>query len=156
MIKYLKVSFTEREKERIFKKISIESKSGCWNWIAAKVKGRGYGVFNFRGNIEMTHRLMYAWMVKPIPYGMKYGVIDHVVCNNRACCNPKHMTFGSQKRNALRGDSPPSINARKTHCVRGHLLPKPNEFWGKNRIGRRCIICRRSNAMKRYYLINKK
>ena len=150
-MKYLKVEFTESEIKRINNKISVDPKTNCWNWAAAKVKGRGYGVFNFRGDIEMVHRLMYAYRFGPIPKGMS-KVIDHIVCNNRACCNPEHLKLGSQKKNALRGDSPPSVNSRKTHCINGHEFPKkPNEFWGNGRRGRRCVICRRARALRRYH-----
>jgi len=148
----LKVSLTENEQKRILSKISFDPKTGCWNWTAAKLKNRGYGVFNFRGKTELVHRLLFAWLIEPLPQGKRGLVLDHVVCNNRACCNPKHLKLGTQKSNALRGSSPPSINSRKTHCLHGHLLPsKPNEFWGKTRVGRRCLICRRINANRRYH-----
>jgi hypothetical protein len=146
MSKLLKIKLTKNEIERINKKITINYNTGCWEWTGAKVKNRGYGVFNFRGKTQMVHRLMFAHYKYPIPLGMKDGVIDHIVCNNPACCNPEHLILTTQKRNALRGDSPPSINSRKTHCVRGHELPQlPTKG-----DGRRCVICRRINASRRY------
>jgi hypothetical protein len=152
MIEYLIVELTISEQQRIFSKISIDKDTGCWNWTGAKIKNRGYGVFNFRGKTESVHRLIYAWMIEPIPKGKRNLVLDHIVCNNRSCCNPAHLKLGTQRTNALRGNSPPSINFHKEYCNRGHLLPKePNEEWGNNRKGRRCILCRRINANKRYH-----
>lgn len=154
---YLIVSLTPAEEKRIFSKISIDEKTGCWNWLGALLSGRGYGVINFRGRTEYMHRIMYAWKIAPLPKGVGVGipVIDHIICNNSSCCNPDHLKLGPQKRNVLRGKSPMAINARKVFCIRGHRLPeKPNEVWnerGKSRVGRRCHTCRRINVMNRYY-----
>lgn len=153
-MKYFTYTLTESELERLFNKIV---KKDCWIWTGATMKNRGYGVFNLRGKTETVHRIMYSHFNGEIPMGVGNGVpvIDHL-CNVRACCNPEHLRLTSQRNNSLRGDSPPSINHRKTHCIRGHLLPtEPNEKWGHNRHGRRCLICRRINANKRYKSITK-
>lgn len=150
--KYLIVSLTEIEEKRIFSKVTKDSNTGCWNWTGALLKNRGYGVINFRGKTETVHRIIYAWVVSPIPRGVGKGipVLDHVVCDNPACCNPEHVSLTTQKRNVLRGNSPMAINSRKTHCIKGHLLPEnPNETWGKNRKGRRCVTCRLENVHRR-------
>jgi len=150
--KYLEAILTKDELQRIFSKITVEPATKCWNWTAAKLKNRGYGVFNFRGKTEMVHRLMYAHFVKPIPKGVGNGIpiIDHIVCNNRSCCNPSHLKLSSQGHNVLRGNSPPAINYRKTHCINGHALPATN-----NKHERKCVICRRINATRRYHLHKK-
>jgi hypothetical protein len=154
-IKYLIANLTDAEKERIFSKITINEKTNCWIWTGAILAKRGYGVINFRGHTEYIHRLLYSYFVAPIPMGVGMPVLDHIICNTPSCCNPEHLKLGTQKRNVLRGKSPMAINARKTHCINGHPLPQePNESWGENRKGRRCIICRKENRKKRYH--NKK
>ena len=145
-MKWLDVILTNNELERMRRKITIDG-NGCWVWNGARIKYRGYGVFNFRGSTQMVHRLMYAHTFGKIPRDTMKQVLDHIVCNNRACCNPKHLVLTTQGKNALRGNSPPAINHRKTHCLRGHKLPtKPiNKYEG-----RRCVICRRDDARERW------
>lgn len=84
---------------------------------------------------------MYAWMAGPLPRGRGKGipVLDHVVCNNKSCCNPDHLKLVSHRENVLRSPGPTTTNAMKTHCVRGHLLPtEPNNL---QRTKRYCKIC---------------
>jgi len=138
---------------RIFQKIEVDPDTDCWIWTGAKI-GNRYGAFRYKNQTITMHRFLYAWLIEPLPLGSGNGVpvLDHTTCDNPACCNPNHLTLGTQKRNVLRGGSPSADNARKTHCKRGHLLPAtPNELWGKNRKGRRCIPCRRINAKRRYH-----
>jgi len=152
-MKLFKPNLTIKELQRIFSKINIHS-NGCWIWTGAIIKNRGYGVFNLRGKTHSVHRLLFAHYYSGIPIGNKTGknVLDHIKCDTVNCVNPEHLILTSQKKNVLRGNSPMAINARKTHCIKGHKLPdKPNEIWGKNKKGRRCVICRRINRMKRYY-----
>ena len=150
-MEYLDVTLTKNEITRIFSKISFNN-DGCWVWNGAKIKGRGYGVFNFRGKSQSVHRLLFSHFVQPIPTGRgrDIPVLDHVVCDNPSCCNPTHLKLTLQKYNVLRGSSGSAINSRKTHCINGHLLPEPSEFY-KGKSTRRCVICRRRNSMRRYY-----
>jgi hypothetical protein len=56
----------------------------------------------------------------PIPDGY---TVDHL-CNVRLCCNPDHLKAVPHHENVNRGENNfYAINARKTHCVRGHELP---------------------------------
>jgi hypothetical protein len=153
-IKYLTVSLSKEDISRVFKKVEVDPATGCWNWTGAKLRGVDYGVVRYQRRAEYVHRLLYAWLVSPIPmriYGRTHE-LDHVVCNNPPCCNPFHLHLVSHKANMLRGDNPPSLNARKIYCNRGHVLPIiPNEVYGKGRTGRRCILCRRINRNARYH-----
>lgn len=140
-IEYLIIDdLTQREILRIFKHVSIDPVTRCWNWTASLIKG-GYASIKFRGRPEMVHRIMYAWFKEPIPRG-KQGKdipnLDHIICNNPKCCNPKHLILVPEWFNVMRGNSPTSINARMIYCKNGHLLPdKPNY---RNR--RICQVCR--------------
>jgi hypothetical protein len=151
-MKYFKISLTKSERRRVFSKISVDPDTKCWNWQCAKDKF-GYGFFRYKRQTYRIHRFIYAWLVKPIPtakYGKNVPIFDHL-CKNKSCCNPKHLELVPQKINMLRGSGPSAINARKTHCIKGHLLPKAREPYGKGKLGRRCILCRRANRMRRYY-----
>lgn len=108
----------------------------CWEWLGAD-HGRGYGGFGIYGK----HLLAYNWYWKlvngDIPYGME---LDHL-CRNRLCVNPDHIETVTPYINFIRGQSPNAINARKTHCKRGHELSGNNLYM--DRFGRHCIACRR-------------
>lgn len=117
---------------RLFSKIAVDRATGCWNWTAGIGRG-GYGKTNFGSEFMTSHRLMYAWLVEPIPKGWKIKTLDHL-CKNRKCCNPAHLELVTIQENVLRGDGPPAMFARSTHCKRGHQLT----VVGKRR---RCLIC---------------
>ena len=154
------VSLTRAEIDWLFQRIAVDPVTDCWLWTASGNQN-GYGGMQFRGRFERTHRVVYAWRIQPIPRGVGRDIpqLDHIVCNTPRCCNPAHLRLTTLKENLLRGMAPTAINARKTHCVRGHELPhEPNIYtW------RRCPLCQairdanrpkrdKSAYMKAYYL----
>lgn len=108
---------------RLFAKIQVgaayQDKGFCWEWIAHRNPVSGYGMFHWKGLPAYAHRIMFAWLVGPIPKGNGIDQIDHL-CRNRACVNPAHLELVSPRINCIRGVSPAAINARKTHCPKGH------------------------------------
>jgi len=145
-------SLTRTEIDRIFNKIEVDPVTECWNWTANKTPS-GYGIIWFHGKNESPHRLLYAWRIGPLPRGNGRDIpqIDHIVCSNPSCCNPGHLILTSLIENVLRSDAIPAVNARKTHCKRGHKLPPyvPGNF-------RRCEECDaiidRTKYRRTYYL----
>ena len=155
-MKYLKITLTKKEKKRFFSKILIDPISKCWNWTHCRDKF-GYGFFRYKGNTYRVHRFIMATFNK-IPtakYAKDIPVFDHL-CNNKSCCNPKHLKLTSQSENILRGSCPSAINSQKTHCINGHLLPQAKEPYKNGKFGRRCVICRRQNANRRYHAKKRK
>jgi hypothetical protein len=143
---YLTVNhLTTVELTRLFRKIAIDHATACWNWTGSCDPG-GYGHVTFRRRLESTHRLVYAWLVEPLPRGNveRYlSQLDHS-CRNRRCCNPAHLERVTQPINMARGESPSALHARKTHCKNGHPLPDdptPREA-NPSRRERVCDICR--------------
>lgn len=129
---------------RIFAKIKIDPVTKCWIWIGATTTN-GYGNVRVNKIGYRTHRLMYMWLVDPIPNGKgkNIPVLDHI-CNNRLCCNPAHLRLISDKENILKGNGATARKARQTHCKNGHLLPNPI------RGHRRCKICHRAWNRRNY------
>lgn len=144
----MKYILTGKERKLIFSKIIIDPKTDCWIWTAAK--NRGYGAFNFRGKTSKIHRLLYEVIRGELPKYTGSEVLDHIICNNPSCCNPFHVELVKQGFNVLRANSMSGINSRKTHCKYGHPLPIAKEKYDKGKLGRRCILCRNINKMRRY------
>lgn len=140
-----------RELARIFSKFTIGHHSGCWI-ITTNLNHQGYGRFHFRGRQELSHRFMYALLVHPIPRGKGGDLLvelDHAVCDNPPCCNPLHLKLVTARQNNLRGNSPAATNAKRTHCINGHVLPTTPNRESKGRWRRRCLQCQQEVEARR-------
>lgn len=135
---YLTITeLTPKVSKRLSSKIVVDPITDCWIWIAYRNKN-GYGTVYFEKHTELAHRVMFAWLCGPIRRGHDISEPDHT-CRNRACVNPFHLELVPSIVNNHRGNSPAAVNKRKTHCIRGHLLPvEPNADHGRRR---RCFIC---------------
>jgi hypothetical protein len=119
----------------------VEKTSTCWLWTAGTCRGYGYFATarkNGRhGRSLRAHRVAFELLRGPIPNGMQ---LDHL-CRVRGCVNPDHLEVVTGATNTLRGISSPAINARKTHCRRGHEFTPENTYIDCG--SRRCKACRR-------------
>lgn len=134
---------------RFWSKVDKNGRNGCWLWTASKTT-KGYGQFSLGSRKNGTyfmakaHRVAYELLVAPIGGSL---TIDHI-CRVRHCVNPDHLEPVTNRENILRGTSPSAVFARRTHCIRGHLLSGDNLYippagW------RLCRTCRREGWRER-------
>ena len=127
--------FTKKEASRIFPYINISHAIGCWEW--KKTTWNGYGRIWLRGKNRRVYKVMYEWVFGELPEWKNFKdskELDHL-CNNKLCVNPFHLKLVSHKETTLRGNGVTAVNARKTHCIHGHLLVSDN------RGHRKCKTC---------------
>lgn len=125
------VAVLEQLPERLSSKIATDP-SGCWRWTASLRDG--YGQVRVGSRVRGAHVVVYELLVGSVPDGME---LDHA-CRNRWCVNPEHLSPMTHRENVLRGEAPSAVNARKTHCPRGHQLGGDN---GRPSAPRVCRIC---------------
>jgi hypothetical protein len=133
---------------RLASRISINSKSGCWEWTGSKFRN-GYGQVGHCGRNWLVHRLIYTLLVGPIPEGL---TLDHVKargCIYRHCCNPAHLEPVTNRENLMRGNGVSARAARKTHCDHGHEFTPGNTRITKRGF-RQCIACARRTEGARW------
>jgi hypothetical protein len=127
---------------RFWSRVDREAPLGCWDWVAGKLSS-GYGSFRTGNRAHVAHRYAYEALIGPIPDGLQ---LDHL-CRNRSCVNPDHLEVVTQRVNLARGVSPPAINARKTHCSRGHEFTDENTYRSPDGY-RGCRTCRYETKLR--------
>ncbi|GHH87893.1 HNH endonuclease signature motif containing protein [Streptomyces capitiformicae] len=142
----------------------VDKTGSCWIWTAAKARGN-YGSFHSsgrKGRTHRAHRYAYELLVGPIPAGL---YLDHLChnedpacpggdnCPHRRCVNPAHLEAVTPRENSLRGVASAALNARKTHCDKGHEFTPENTHHIKPSKSqpngaRRCRACRRETQAR--------
>ncbi len=135
---------TEKQFQNFWSKVRFpeDTINQCWNWTRCTHKG--YGQVGINHRLCQAHRVAYIFLFGAIPEELE---IDHL-CRNRLCVNPMHLEPVPSRVNTLRGDCPAAINARKTHCIRGHEFTPENTLLWRNK--KRCRFCTRV-YMRKYY-----
>jgi hypothetical protein len=113
--------------------------NGCWIWQQGK-RDTGYGRVQRDKRDCLAHRVYYERFIGPIPTGL---TLDHL-CRVRTCVNPAHLEPVTLAENKRRGMSPNAINARRTHCLRGHAFTEANTYHRPDKPWlRNCRACAR-------------
>jgi HNH endonuclease len=141
-------TYSQMELKAIVWRNAKRMPNGCREWQRYRSPD-GHGqtstlpVRGTRGTM-LAHRLAYVAFRGPVPEGKQ---LDHVVCDNPACCDPWHVEPSTLVANVMRGNSPHAANARKTCCDHGHEFDE-----GNTRIDRRgmrqCRTCARLRARR--------
>ena len=71
----------------------------CWPWTGA-INKSGYGSYGVGATIRTASRVAFELANGPIPPGPGYhGYVVMHSCDNRKCCNPAHLSLGTQGDN---------------------------------------------------------
>jgi hypothetical protein len=128
-------SLRRKIEDRFWEK--VDKSNNCWNWIGAITRD-GYGAFQVTSKKTIrAHRLSFEMSKGMIPVGL---VLDHI-CNNKKCVNPEHLRAVTNWENIKRSNAICSVNARVTHCPKGHPYDDVNTYH-LPKGGRGCKACR--------------
>lgn len=86
----------ENLERRFWPKVVVGADTDCWPWVAKARHPYGYGRMTAGRGVHLkAHQI--AWSLKngPIPIGL---LVLHS-CDNPSCCNPSHLSVGTQKAN---------------------------------------------------------
>jgi hypothetical protein len=141
------------EAERFWPKVQKGGADECWPWLAG-VTEQGYGSFKIGSRTDKTtraipaHRWAYEHLVGPVPAGMD---LDHRVCRNKRCVNPRHLVVCTRLENSSQPDGVIQVRlalaAAQTHCKHGHEFTPENTYLYRGK--RNCRICNRGRQVGR-------
>lgn len=125
--------------QRFHERYEIDPVSGCWNWTAG-LNGKGYAYIwtgpNRKGDTKQAYKVGWEFKHGPVPDSKEL----HHTCENPRCVNPDHLQLLTRKQHCRLDSSVVALNARKTHCKRGHKFTTENTY--TNPKGSRvCRVC---------------
>lgn len=128
------MNWSDDDVARFWSKVDKTGTDGCWLWVGS-IDSSGYGQIKIKGRQVLAHRMGFMLSGQTIEPGKP---LDHL-CRVRHCVNPTHLESVTARENTLRGMGPAGVNARKTHCKRGH--PFDDDNTGMQAKGRYCKAC---------------
>jgi hypothetical protein len=102
---------------------STDDNEQCWPWTGGTFSNR-YGRFSLGGRTVLAHRAIYE---------LNFGVISSGLfvmhkCNNKMCCNPKHLTVGTNSENQRHASTSGAFKVGESG-IRGIGFDKKRSYW---------------------------
>lgn len=72
--------------------------NSCWRWLGEETTS-GYGNFNHNRKCIRAHRIALSLATRKWP--TNNGVLALHSCDNKLCCNPRHLRWGSHSDNMV-------------------------------------------------------
>lgn len=133
---------------------AVAGPNSCLIWAGGTDRDN-YGRARINNREHRVHRVVYKLLVGPVTEGV---LVDHAChngdvtcpggreCLHRRCINPHHLEAVTNRENLYRSSLVlPVLNARKTHCLNGHLFDEANTYLDP-RGSRTCRECRRARS----------
>jgi hypothetical protein len=92
-----RTDITPSSERRFWAKVDRRGPDECWPWTAHKIRN-GYGHFLLGGKNRIAHRVALILSGQEIPFA---GAMALHSCNNRACCNPAPLRWGTRQDNMI-------------------------------------------------------
>lgn len=78
---------------RVWSRIKIGRSEECWPWLAATTAG--YGQVTLAGRRWVVTEVIMSYFDQR----RKGGLLIRHTCDNKTCCNPEHLVWGTQSDN---------------------------------------------------------
>ncbi len=101
---------TESDVFRFWSYVKVTGPNECWLWQGARAGGRVptkgapvYGTFKTKNPRAQVycHRFSLALSLGVLPSELPQGKVVRHSCDTPLCCNPAHLSLGTQKENML-------------------------------------------------------
>lgn len=114
---------TPNAMEDIWSNIPIGNPDECWPW-RGKTFPHGYGKFNIGQTSIGAHVAAYRTVKGNIPHGL---YVMHE-CNNKQCCNPNHLTVGTNSENQRHASASRAWKAGASG-IHGVTFDRARNYW---------------------------
>lgn len=118
--------------KQFWSRVRVAAPNSCWEWQGAKTSG-GYGNLSWHGVCVQAHRVAYylshggvslSTNFRQAGTASRYKRFVLHSCDNRACCNPKHLFLGSMRTNQLDAYAKGRKVQLKSRHTNARLTPK--------------------------------
>lgn len=103
---------TRLEKFMLIQRALTYQTDACIEWPWAR-RDDGYGLLWIGGKLVTAHRYTCEKAHGPAPKDKPFALHAPIICNNRACCNPAHLRWGSIADNIADSRLDGSMNSPK-------------------------------------------
>ncbi len=84
------------QRVEVFKYITMRGEDDCWLWTGALVGRDSRPYFSVKGRKLLAYRIVYELTTGKT---LSSDILIRHTCDNRMCCNPKHLIEGSHTQN---------------------------------------------------------